>query len=342
MQLGTQKLWQIGAGDTERDYADLCQRWDVMLAGPGRLGPYSPEAYASLDDNNLRRFYVDAKRGDAVLLRLGTGRVVALGEIADDAPMWLPAFGDVDGWDVQHVRRVRWYPGTGFTFPGKTLGGQVRTFASVEVDAVRAWVGTLKISQSSRDRKLAELPPEPRPLDLAELGRRLFIEGWPADRVDKLIETVTGLDRVARWYSNEQEPPERRPSEQETVAYFVIPLLFSLGWSHQTAAIEWRNIDIALFDRMPATDGTLQCVVEAKLMGRSVFSPVGQALDYALRGGREQCSRLIVTDGIRYAVHRKHGEKFKLTAYLNLLDIKDSNPAFECAGAVEAILAMAR
>jgi hypothetical protein len=93
---------------------------------------------------------------------------------------------------------------------------------------------------------------------------------------------------------------------------------------------------------MPPTDATLACVVEAKLLGRSVFSPTGQAVDYALRGDRERCKRLIVTDGIRYALHCRDRNHFKLKAYLNILKMRDSYPILGCDGAVEAVLGMAR
>jgi hypothetical protein len=156
------------------------------------------------------------------------------------------------------------------------------------------------------------------------------------------MQTVASLDRVAAWYKNEHKRPEGRPSEHETVAYLVMPLLFSLGWSVQTAAIEWRRIDVALFEEMPTSDATLSCVVEVKLLGRSVFAPFGQARDYALAAGRERCQRLVVTDGIRYALHRKQAGDFKLAAYFNLLDMRASYPFLDCGGAVEAVLGMAR
>ena len=99
---------------------------------------------------------------------------------------------------------------------------------------------------------------------------------------------------------------------------------------------------MALFRGMPPTDATLACVVEAKLLGRSVFSPLGQAREYALRPGREGCDRLVVTDGIRYALHRRAGDNFTLEAYLNILNMRDSYPMLGCGGAVQAVLGMAR
>lgn len=344
MDLVGKKLWQVGAGDTDRNYGKYCKQFDVMIAGPGDLGPYEDSLYAHLGDirNSLRRFCTEACRGDVVLLRLGTKDVLAIGEIADDAPEWLDAFADVDGWRLQHVRRVRWFANSAREFPAKTLGGQVRTFASVNVESVRAWVEGLELAEGDRNRQLVPLPTAGKKIDSVELGRRLFIEGLPSDYVDKLMAVFASLQRVASWYRNETKRPEGRPSEQETVCYLVVPLLLSLGWSQQTAAVEWHRVDVALFSEMPPTDATLTCVVEAKHLDRSVFAPTGQAADYALLAGREKCKRLIVTDGIRYALHSRSGHDFKLEAYLNILDMRDSYPVLGCAGAIEAILGMAR
>jgi hypothetical protein len=344
MDVTGRNLWQVGAGDTDRSYGNLCIGFDVMIAGPGEPGPFEESRYADHGDirNSLRRFCREARRGDVVLLRLGTGEVIAVGEITDDAATWLDAFSDVDGWDLQHVRRVRWFPNTAKTFPSKTLGGQVRTFAGVNVESVRAWIDSLQIPDEERSRSLRALPAAGRTLDAAELGRRLFIEGLPSEHVDKLMATLASLQRVASWYSNDTKRPEGRPSEQETICYLVVPLFLSLGWSQQTAAIEWHRVDVALFQSMPPNDASLACVIEAKLLGRSVFSPLGQAREYALHQGREACDRLIVTDGIRYALHRRSGSAFELKAYLNILSMRDSYPVLMCGGAVEAVLGMAR
>jgi hypothetical protein len=344
MELAGKTLWQVGAGDTDRSYGEICKKFDVMIVGPGKLGRYEDSAYAQLGDirNSIRRFCTKARRGDVVLLRLGTGSVLAVGEIDDDSPEWLDAFADIDGWDLQHVRRVRWFANTDRDFPPKTFGGQVRTFATVSVEGVRAWVEGLDPSEGDHNRDLASIPTPGKEIKPAELGERLFIEGLPSEYVDKLMAVFASLQRIAAWYANDTKRPEGRPSEQETVCYLVIPLLMSLGWSQQTAAVQWHYVDVALFSGMPPTDATLACVVEAKLLGRSVFAPTGQASIYALRAGREKCDRLIVTDGIRYALHRRSGRDFKLAAYLNILNMRESYPVLDCAGAVEAVLGMAR
>ena len=343
MNLDGKTLWQVGAGDTERAYPGLCLRYDVMIAGPGHEGPYLDGKYAHYGDieNSLRRMCLDAQRGDVVLLRLGTSQVHAIGIIEDDSSDWSEAFGDVDGWRLQHLRRVRWLTGSARTFPTKTFGTMGRTFAAVHKPELRQWVESIEVTPSDKQRKLAELPVDGGSLDEDELGRRLFVEGLSSDRVDHLVGRLASLRRVAQWYSNPEKKPEGRPSEHETVAFLVLPMLFALGWSEQTAAVEWKSVDIALFDRMPSADRTLACVVEAKYLDRSVFSPAGQAAAYALKPGRENCKRLIVTDGIRYAVHEREEGAFRLLAYLNLLRLRESYPVLDCGGAVQAILAMA-
>ena len=38
MNTFNKKIWQVAAGDTNRNYADICLFWDVILNGPGSEG----------------------------------------------------------------------------------------------------------------------------------------------------------------------------------------------------------------------------------------------------------------------------------------------------------------
>ena len=38
MQIGERKIWQQAAGDTDRNYVDICLKWDVILNGPASFG----------------------------------------------------------------------------------------------------------------------------------------------------------------------------------------------------------------------------------------------------------------------------------------------------------------
>jgi hypothetical protein len=107
-------IWQQAAGDNNRNYAELCLRWDVVLNGPGYAGPW-PECRDALQADqwsarkltDLWRFSEEMRDGDIVVLRIGTATVLGAGEIVGPY-QWSDEFGDVDGWDLQHIRRVRW------------------------------------------------------------------------------------------------------------------------------------------------------------------------------------------------------------------------------------------
>ena len=85
MDITGKTIWQQAAGDTDRDYADLCLRWDVVLNGPSYAGPWPDCAKRLLDDGrssrkvtDLKRFAVEMKDGDLVVLRIGTSTALAL------------------------------------------------------------------------------------------------------------------------------------------------------------------------------------------------------------------------------------------------------------------------
>lgn len=87
----------------------------MILSGSGAAGPWpdcaealrSGRGLSSRKLADLRRFCEDVKEGDLVVLRVGTTDVYGVGEVVGDY-LWHEEFGDVDGWDLQHVRRVRW------------------------------------------------------------------------------------------------------------------------------------------------------------------------------------------------------------------------------------------
>lgn len=111
-------------------------------------------------------------------------------------------------------------------------------------------------------------------------------------------------------------------------------------------AIEWHNIDVALFSTLPRQEDSLSVVLEAKKMGSSCLSAFLQARDYALNAKR--CNRLIVTDGLRYGVFTREKtdtqkeDEFSLYAYMNLRRLRRNYPLYDkCRGAQDALLAMA-
>ncbi|OCH14528.1 hypothetical protein [Aliivibrio sp. 1S128] len=334
--------WQHAAGDSDRNYADVCLKWDVILNGPGYLGAWPDCAeklrkrgWSSRKVTGLKRFCVDMQDGDIVALRLGTSLVLGVGVIVGKYE-WNDEFGDVDGWDLQHIRRVKWlwkYQDSPKKFETYALK-QGDTTQELTSEHVIKWIDSLNLDTQNM--------PELNKLPLSEGGdnvcfedvsESLFDYGVSSTSIDILTKEIDELIRIAKWYQKYQNP-----SEFETVAYLAVPLLRALGWTPQKMAIEWNNVDIALFKNLPRKDDNLDVVVEAKKKGNSCLSALSQAETYA--NGKENCKRLIVTDGLRYGVYLKDVKGFKLYAYFNITRLREDYPIYECAGVSMALKAM--
>ena len=103
------RFWQIAGGPSGRSYSTVFLRHGVGLIGPGDPGAWNPGRPDEDFDNSssVRRFATEPQEGDVVLLRAGNSVVRAVGLIASNY-QYLPQFDDVNGWDLQHARRIRW------------------------------------------------------------------------------------------------------------------------------------------------------------------------------------------------------------------------------------------
>lgn len=148
---------------------------------------------------------------------------------------------------------------------------------------------------------------------------------------------IDELVRIARWYQRTGSP-----SEAETTAYLVVPLLRALRWTPQKMAIGWSGVDLALFSALPRRDENLAAGVEVKQKDRSCLAARSRAQSCAEQPGRGSCTRLIVTDGLRYVVYFRKDGTFgdKPDAYLNLNRMRDAYPVLGCRGAKDAFLYM--
>ena len=293
----------------------------------------------------IRKYHEDINDGDIVVLRLGTSDVYGVGRV--DGPVeWYDDFGDIDGWDIQLVRRVRWnwlapsgrskQFATGAMKFGDTIQKLDRSGPVFE------WL--LTVPECITD--LPELPMSCVPdndvqkMEVPDLAEYLFDQGTAAGAINELTESMLSLKQIVSWY----ERSDSKPSEFETVAYLAVPLLRTLGWTPQRMAVEWKRIDIALFDRLPRDDKNLSVVIEVKKLGLSCLTANTQAAEYARMPGREKCNRLVVTDGIRYGVYvRETDGSFpeSPTAYMNLNRMIASYPVLGCEGAPEALSLLA-
>lgn len=340
MKTSDRVIWQQAAGDTNRNYAHLCLEWGVTLNGPGYAGHWSSgeeklrsDGCSSRKLTDLRRFAQEMKAGDLVVLRLGTSEVRGVGRIVGDYE-WSDAFGDVDGWDLQHVRRVDWFWKFGDgdqSFPIYAMK-QGDTTQRLTSGPVFQWVNTLDVPTGSA--ALVALPQvDGTTFKLDELSEFLFDKGVASGSIESLLREIDELVRIAKWYKKFDNP-----SESETVSYLVVPLLRALGWTPQKMAIEWNRVDVALFNSLPRDDSRLTVVVEAKKKDSSCLSALSQAQAYA--ESRPSCQRVIVTDGIRFGVFVRRGSAFALCAYMNLTRLRNTCPVYHCEGVNKAMLAM--
>lgn len=347
MNTAGKTIWQVAAGDADRNYAELCLHWDVILNGPGSEGPWpdcqeplrSAWGLAERKLSDLRRFCEEMKDGDMVVLRVGTSDVYAVGTVVGDY-IWHDEFGDIDGWELEHVRRVRWLwksDGGPKRFDSYTLklGATVQIMDS---QPVLDWIANLPVEQETLDRPLKELPQPSKDTDWATISEYLFDRGVASSAIQHLTGQIDELTRIAKWYDRTSGP-----SEAETIAYIVTPLLRALGWTPQRMAVEWAGVDVALFQALPRSNENLAGVVEVKPKGQACLTARSQAQAYAEQPGRESCRRLIVTDGLRYGVYLRENGTFKNEpdAYLNLTRMRDAYPVLGCKGAKDAFLFMA-
>ena len=335
-----------------RDYVDICLKWGVILNGPGDYGPWPEceshlrkDGYPSRKITDLKRFCDEMEEGDLVILRQGTSTVFAVGEILGCYEHH-EEFGDVDGWDVSHVRRVRWLwkdtnePKKFDTYALK-FGDTTQRLNSQHVNS---WLYSLEISGNAHDPVPLPRVDKSRNVSVQDISEYLFGKGVASSSISNLLREIDEYVRIANWYRREDRR-EGRPSERETVCYLVVPLLRALGWTPQRMAIEWNQVDVALFSSLPRKDDHLSVVVEAKRMDSSCLSAVSQANRYALEV--KHCTRLIVTDGLRYGVFVRENDQdcrigdFSLYAYMNLRRLRSGYPLYCCKGAQDALLAMA-
>jgi len=348
MDITGSKIWQIAAGDTNRNYADLCLDWDVVLNGPGMEGPWPDCQDALLNKlkltskkiSDIQRFAEDVKDGDLVVLRMGTTDVFGIGFIVGDY-LYNEEFGDIDGWNLEHLRRVRWvwdyrkHQGTPQHFKTYSLKWG-DTVQRLNAPAVENWIKSISISSAALNRPMVELPQSSRDISIKKISEYLFDKGISSAAISNVAEQLDELVRIATWY----ERTNTYPSEIETIAYLVIPLLRALGWIPQKMGVEWNNVDIALFKALPRVDKNLSVVLEAKRKSFSCLTAQLLAQSYATQSNRGTCKRLIVTDGIRYGVYCRNGGKFQdhPEAYLNITRLREDYPLLKCKGAKDAFL----
>lgn len=301
-------VWQISAGPVDRSYADVFLSCGVGLIGPGDSGPWKPgDEDERFEGGFVRRFASEMQVGDVVVLRTGIDRICAVGVVASDY-QYLEPFDDVNGWDLQHARRIRWHRlPEEYVFSGVFFGANPTRCSRVRneevVDYARRFVGS-----GLTHWQEPPLPSLPR------------VEA-PLERVPPELGDVVALARdLAGLYGN-AERLGNAPAENEMIAHFVVPFLRALGWAPERIAVEWQRIDVALFDALPRTHASCRFVIEAKRLGTGLDGARKQAKAYVETLGVPR--DVVVTDGFRYRMFSCE-EDFAPIAYANLACLKES------------------
>ena len=308
MRKASPSIWQLAGGPISRPYADVFLRYGVGLIGPGDAGAWTPER----DDDEyeggfVRRYAIDMQVGDIVLLRNSISSITALGVVVSNY-MYLTQFDDVNGWDLQHARRIRWckLPHE-YSFGSPVFGANPTRCSRIWNDEVKDYAERFLNSPPTQwqEAALPELPEEEPDLELVP---------------PSLEDIVAQACDLGALYWDRQNFGEH-PTEDELVAHFVVPLLRKLGWPPERIAIKWRWVDIAVFSALPRTPENCRFIIEAKRLGAGVEGALEQAKGYLESLG--VIRDVIVTDGIRYRMYS--GEKgFAPIAYANLIRLKRS------------------
>jgi hypothetical protein len=299
-------IWQISAGPASRSYADVFLKHGVALIGPGDAGPWTPErSDEEFEGSFVRRFASEIAPGDVVLLRTGLSKIMAVGVVAGGYE-YLNAFDDVNGWDLQHVRRVRWgrLPSE-HDFRSAVFGANPPRCSRIWNEAVVDFATRFLNSPPTHWQSvpLPALPVEEPPL---------------ANVPDAIVGLVAQAADLLPLMQDDQRFGEL-PSEDELIVHFVVPLLRALGWPPERIAVKWRYVDVAVFRSLPRTPETCRFVIEAKRLGAGVEGALEQARGYATALGAA-CDA-IVTDGIRYRMYDGTRD-FSPLAYANLARLK--------------------
>ena len=303
----TRNVWQVSSGPLDRSYVDVFLDYGVALIGPGDPGPWDGErSDEEYEGSFVRRFATELDCGDVLLLRMGLSTIRAVGLVAS-AYQYLPQFDDVNGWDLQHARRVRWCPlPEAFDFGSSMFGANPPRLSRTHSDDVLEYAARFVRSPPTdwQTRGLPRLPEEEPEL------------GVPPSELREIVAQVHDLVGL---YGTDAFG--ERPSEDELVAHNVVPFLRALGWPVENIAVKWRQIDVCVFATLPRAPENCLYLIEAKRLGTGVEGALGQAKRYVSMLGVPR--DVIVTDGIRYRMYDSQNN-FAPIAYANLAHMKES------------------
>ena len=263
-QRSTKAIWQVSAGPTDRSYADQLLSYGVALIGPGDPGPWSSgRSDEEFDGWFVRHFAEELCIDDVLLLRTGQSTIRAVGLVASEY-QFLPQFDDVNGWDLQHARRVRWSPlSQPYDLGRSVFGANPPRLSRVHAPDIIEYANRF-IRSAPREWKSRALPSPP----VEEVGLKA-----PPSELQEIVAHVHDLLNLY-W---DVDRFGNLPTEDELVAHYVVPFLRALGWPVERIAVKWRNIDVCVFSGLPRIPEHCHYLIEAKRLGAGVEGALEQA-----------------------------------------------------------------
>ena len=224
---------------------------------------------------------------------------------------YLPQFDDVNGWDLQHARRVCWYRlPEPYEFDEAVFGANPARWSRVNKPELVEYANRFVNSPPTdwQSAALPQLPVPEEPVDMESLpqGLRTVIADMQA-----LGDVYYDSDVIGEG-----------PSEAEGVSHLVVPFLRGLGWPAENIGVEWRGIDVTVFAELPRTPENCRYLIEAKALGAPIEGARGQAEGYAAKLGVPL--DVVVTDGLRYRMYAA-SEGYLSVAYANIRRLKQSS-----------------
>ena len=309
------EYWQIASGSLGRYYAKDFIRFGMAFVGGAEQASRMAEV----------------KVGDRILLKRGTSKVVAAGEVVErdgkhrgnNDKGWLR---DFDGWDLRAYCFVNWHK------PDKPRGTTGLTRYTIQNVAKRHLKDLAEeiISSVPVEQNLDLEPRDTRSVPDTEIIEYLINQGLRPRAAEDLTATFNRISLLARYYYRHRWEDVR---EHETRTFLVIPLLLALGWAEQQIKIELpvkghQRADVACFSKPFATakeDPVL--IVETKGFSQGLNYAPAQAERYAAQF--PNCRVVVVSNGYCYKTWIRQDDgplSERPTAYLNLLKPQDSYP----------------
>lgn len=330
IDINSNNCWQIGTGDETRSYFDIFIKYGVALVGPGdpgREGDPKTRLFYTVnpDIRNWGAVLKKVKEGEWIIARKGKKSILAVGKVIEEINHG-EFFSDVEGWDLQHYIKVKWYlPNT----PNNIIQLSKNLLSQSTLHGCNKQEVYDKIYSTDFKEAIQEFELEdfivPEIIDHTEVMKMLIEEGLRIQDAENIALTIQRIIKLVQWYKQN----DNETLEHEIIAFLILPLLIALGWSEQKIKLEYQGIDIALFSN--AFKGnyklTPEYIVEAKTFSNGLAFTEQQLETYAKK--YPECKNFVATNGYRYKIFIRDKSKFILKGYFNLLKLTERNVLYD-------------